>query len=273
MYNAAQKECLDVAEWNKNDGAAVRGWKCCCKGLPICGSCGDPTDNYNQAYDVDTSTTPPRVVTGHAMGGKCLVVTKGTVVTLTCSEALPGSWLVYVSTMTPPIRVAGNTSMCLASDNAPPPAPPPAPPSPPYPPVPQACAAGSNTTTLPFCNVSLPIDTRVTDLVGRMTLEEKLGQLIGGIGGGVTPSIPRLGVPPYQYHSEGLHGLRDTCGIGKGGTELYSTMFPQVTAMAATGNLSLIRAMASHMGDEARAVNNYLKGNTLGKGGGTYEQC
>lgn len=45
-------------------------------------------------------------------------------------------------------------------------------------------------------------------------------------------------------------------------------MFPQVTAMAATGNLSLVHAMGVHMGDEARAVNNYLKGNTLGKGGG-----
>ena len=38
--------------------------------------------------------------------------------------------------------------------------------------------------------------------------------------------------------------------------------------MAATGNLSLVRAMASHMGDEARAVNNYMKGNTVSKGGG-----
>ena len=79
----------------------------------------------------------------------------------------------------------------------------------------------------------------------------------------MTPGVARLGVPPYQYHSEGLHGLRSTCGLAKYGddpeTTLFSTLFPQVTAMAASGNLSLIHTMASHMGDEARAVNNYMK--------------
>ena len=62
----------------------------------------------------------------------------------------------------------------------------------------------------------------------------------------------------YQYHSEGLHGLRSTCGLGPGKAPLYSTMFPQVTGMAATGNLTLMRAMAAHMGDEGRAVNNIM---------------
>ena len=38
--------------------------------------------------------------------------------------------------------------------------------------------------------------------------------------------------------------------------------------MGATGNLSLIQEMASHMADEARAVNNYMKGNTVSIGGG-----
>jgi beta-glucosidase-like glycosyl hydrolase len=65
-----------------------------------------------------------------------------------------------------------------------------------------------------------------------------------------------------------LHGIRDTKGIGKNGQQLFATTFPQVTAMAATGNLSLIRAMGAQMGDEARAVNNYMQGNTAGKGGG-----
>lgn len=81
-----------------------------------------------------------------------------------------------------------------------------------------------------------------------MTLAEKLPQFIGGIGGGTTPPIPRLGVPKYQYHSEGptfhrkvivsaygghclsagLHGIRTTCNIGPGHSSLYSTLFPQV---------------------------------------------
>lgn len=66
-----------------------------------------------------------------------------------------------------------------------------------------------------------------------------------GVVGGVTAGIPRLGVPPYQYHSEGLHGLRSTCGLGRDGDTLYSTTFPQVTAMAATGNLTLV--LPSHV--------------------------
>ena len=68
-----------------------------------------------------------------------------------------------------------------------------------------------------------------------MTVAEKVTQLIGGIGGGITPAVPSVGVPAYQYHSEGLHGLRDTCGLGKGATKLYSTMFPQVGAGAGAG--------------------------------------
>jgi hypothetical protein len=138
-------------------------------------------------------------------------------------------------------------------------------------PVPQACTS-ANTSSLPFCDPKLGTEKRVADLLGRLHADEKLTQLIGGIGGGVTVGVRDL-FPPYQYHSEGLHGLRSTCGLNKNGPAkqpgtLFSTLFPQVTAMAATGNLSLIKAMAAHMGDEARAVNNYMQGNTVGKGGG-----
>lgn len=112
--------------------------------------------------------------------------------------------------------------------------------------MPQACTNAS-TTGLPFCNPKLGIDQRVADLLQRMSTAEKVTQLIGGIGGGTTPAIPSVGVPPYQYHNEGLHGLRDTCSVGREGATLYSTMFPQVTAMAATGNLSLVGLMAAHM--------------------------
>ena len=55
-----------------------------------------------------------------------------------------------------------------------------------------------NTTSLPFCDPELPTAARAKDLVSRMTLEEKKVQLIGGIGGGITPATPRLGVPAYQ---------------------------------------------------------------------------
>jgi beta-glucosidase len=72
----------------------------------------------------------------------------------------------------------------------------------------------------PFQDPALPIDQRVADLVGRMTLEEKASQLTNR-----TRAIPRLGVPEYNLWSEALHGV-----AGQGGV----TVFPQAIGLAAT---------------------------------------
>jgi len=50
-----------------------------------------------------------------------------------------------------------------------------------------------------------PVELRVRDLVGRMTLEEKALQVCN-----VAPSIPRLGLPAYNYWNECLHGVGAT---------------------------------------------------------------
>eukprot|EP00755_Sulcionema_specki_P014599 Sspe_Gene.57144::Locus_31375_Transcript_1_1_Confidence_1.000_Length_2333::g.57144::m.57144 len=113
---------------------------------------------------------------------------------------------------------------------------------------------------LPFCDTSLSASRRAADLVERLTVDEKLTQL-----GNSAPSIPRLSVPNFEYHSEGLHGLRTVCNDIP---ELRATLFPQVTTMAATGNLTLILAMAQTMATEGRAVNNYANGTTFPKGAG-----
>jgi hypothetical protein len=55
---------------------------------------------------------------------------------------------------------------------------------------------------LPFQDPSLAIDKRVDDLIGRLTLEEKTSLLIAG-----TRGVPRLGIPPYHYWNECLHGV------------------------------------------------------------------
>ena len=73
---------------------------------------------------------------------------------------------------------------------------------------------------MPFRNPALPIEQRVDDLVSRMTLEEKVSQLIDR-----AAAIPRLDVPEYNWWNEGLHG------IARSG---YATMFPQAIGMAAT---------------------------------------
>lgn len=53
-----------------------------------------------------------------------------------------------------------------------------------------------------FCNVSLSYETRAKDLVSRLSLKEKVQQLVNKATG-----VPRLGVPPYEWWSEALHGV------------------------------------------------------------------
>ena len=54
----------------------------------------------------------------------------------------------------------------------------------------------------PWQNDALPVAQRVADLVGRMTLEEKVLQMKD-----VAPAIPRLGIPEYNWWNEALHGV------------------------------------------------------------------
>src|SRR5260370_2304318 len=63
-------------------------------------------------------------------------------------------------------------------------------------------AIAQSQKTLPYLDPSLPTQQRVDDLVSRMTLEEKVPQLIN-----TAPAIPRLNVPAYDYSSEGPHAI------------------------------------------------------------------
>lgn len=93
--------------------------------------------------------------------------------------------------------------------------------------------------SLPFLDPAQPLADRVADLVGRMTLEEKLGQLVFN-----APAIPRLGIPAYNWWGEALHG------IARNGR---ATVFPQAIGMAATWDPDLIEHVASAISDEGRA--------------------
>src|SRR5919112_737381 len=72
----------------------------------------------------------------------------------------------------------------------------------------------------PYLDPSLPVDRRVDDLVSRMTLEEKVSQMMNA-----APAIPRLGVPEYDWWNEALHG------VAFNGT---ATVFPQAIGLGAT---------------------------------------
>jgi beta-glucosidase len=93
--------------------------------------------------------------------------------------------------------------------------------------------------TPPYKNPALPIEQRVNDLVSRMTLEEKISQMMNG-----AAAIERLGVPEYEWWNEGLHG------VARAG---YATVFPQAIGLAATWNTDLMFEVADVISTEARA--------------------
>lgn len=104
--------------------------------------------------------------------------------------------------------------------------------------------------TAKWCDYqNLTITERVAALIDAMQLSEKIQQ-ISSFTPSTVPGVDRIGLPAYSYHSEGLHGLRDS----EETVNKSCTVFPQTTGMAATGNLSLISVMGQVMGEEARYV-------------------
>ncbi|XP_073118608.1 LOW QUALITY PROTEIN: beta-xylosidase/alpha-L-arabinofuranosidase 2-like [Henckelia pumila] len=117
-----------------------------------------------------------------------------------------------------------------------------------------ACDVSSNPglKNLSFCDSSLDLKTRVSDLVSRLTLQEKIGWLVNGAKG-----VNRLGIPNYQWWSEALHGVSY---VGPGtkfsGLVPGATSFPQVLLTAATFNESLFESIGKVVSTEARAMYN-----------------
>lgn len=97
----------------------------------------------------------------------------------------------------------------------------------------------------PFYDTSLSIDERVKDLVSRLSLEEKADQMMHN-----TSGVERLGIPPYGWWNEALHG------VGRSGT---ATVFPQAIGLGATFDSDLAFRVSSAISDEARAMHNAAK--------------
>ncbi len=98
-----------------------------------------------------------------------------------------------------------------------------------------------------FQDPSLEIEERVEDLVGRLTVEEKLNQLFNK-----APAIDRLGIPEYNWWNECLHGV---ARAGK------ATVFPQAIGLAATFDEDLMLRVATAISDEGRAKHHYFAEN------------
>ena len=121
------------------------------------------------------------------------------------------------------------------------------------------CNGAKNTSHLPFCDGATPLDDRVADLLGRLTLAEKIGQLTAGNGvngGSSDNAIPRMNIPRYDWWSEGTHGVTGNYN------EPPHTDFPLPITTAMSFNRSLWQKTAQQIGREARAWYN------SGNGGG-----
>src|ERR1039458_6599330 len=94
-----------------------------------------------------------------------------------------------------------------------------------------------NTLQPAYLNQSLSPQQRAEDLVRRMTVEEKVSQLVNQ-----SRAVPRLNVPDYDWWSEALHGVQRS-GV---------TEFPEPVGLAATFDPDSIHRMAAAIGIEGR---------------------
>lgn len=95
------------------------------------------------------------------------------------------------------------------------------------------------TPAFPWYDQTLPVEERVEKLIGSMTVEEKIGQMMHD-----APAIERLGIPAYNWWNECLHG------VARAG---LATVYPQAIGLAATFDDEALYQAACIISDEARA--------------------
>jgi beta-D-xylosidase 4 len=120
------------------------------------------------------------------------------------------------------------------------------------------CLPNNVSAHLPFCDSKLSTDERLTDLISRLTLEEKIGLLSADKNTGVSVcnmmghGVQRLGIPPYMHLVETNTAVASTCL----GPLKCAQNYPGPTGLGATFNRSLWYKKGEAMGDEMRAFNN-----------------
>lgn len=105
------------------------------------------------------------------------------------------------------------------------------------------CCSAQDYRSFPMWDYKLPMEQRVNDVVSRLTLEEKVAQMLNA-----TPEVARLGIPAYDWWNEVLHGVART--------PYKVTSYPQAIAMAATWDTSSLYRMADYSALEGRAIHN-----------------
>ena len=80
---------------------------------------------------------------------------------------------------------------------------------------------------------------KAAEVIAQMTLDEKISMMMNS-----TPGVERLGIKPYDWWNEGLHG------VARNGR---ATVFPEPIGLGATFNPGLIWAIGNAVSDEGRA--------------------
>jgi beta-glucosidase len=106
----------------------------------------------------------------------------------------------------------------------------------------------------PYKNAKLPVEQRVQDLLGRMTVEEK-ASMLAGANWMESVAVPRLGIPSIKM-ADGPMGIRSWAGPSKitKSSPFNSTAFPAGIAVAATWDPAVAQSVGQAIGQEVRAI-------------------
>ena len=115
------------------------------------------------------------------------------------------------------------------------------------------CQGDHPATPFPFCDVSLPLQERVSDYVQRIPIPAQIA-MMGNDALGYEP----LGIPPYQWWSEGLHGPLEPCvtynDTNNATITKCPTSFPCPSGLGNAFNTTLYRMIGRAIGKEGRAI-------------------
>eukprot|EP00054_Salpingoeca_dolichothecata_P016810 m.99173 g.99173 ORF g.99173 m.99173 type:complete len:931 (+) comp22155_c0_seq2:48-2840(+) len=223
-------DCIDA---HPNPGFQPRTWGC---------SATNP--NSNQLWTIESSSSSSSLSSSSSSQFKlvgsslCLTLTDpsefSAITMQDCKSFINPHWQQFsYDASTGQISPTANTSLCIDAGS----------------PSNRSCTQPP-LNQFPFCNQSYDINTRVADLVGRMSVSEKVLLMSNS-----NPGLPRLGLPALSY-GEALHGVLGGCGKASGNQTGCPTSFPHATVLGSAFNRTLWTLIGNTIGKEARALNN-----------------
>jgi beta-glucosidase len=113
--------------------------------------------------------------------------------------------------------------------------------------APPACTSNPADYQYPFQDPCKPLEDRVTDLLSRLTADEKVSLLYEN-----QPAITRLGIPFFTTYTEGLHGVGWSKVGNTAQARVVATQFPQAFGLAQSWDPEALRIVGDTMGVESR---------------------